>query len=152
MSGCSSGCCVRKSASSPERRAPRLRSSLRTLALNSKGLPAATAESAGFTHAHRWEALVRTRVAYALPTAGPVSGLRQHGTQIEFAVVTNLIEQIGATDGVLQSRQAEGASRRCRSSAMFMKKRTTCSGLPRNLARKLGCCVAMPVGQVLRWH
>ena len=44
------------------------------------------------------------------------------------------------------------ASRRCRSSAMFMKKRTTCSGLPRNLARNSGFCVAMPVGQVLRWH
>ena len=31
-------------------------------------------------------------------------------------------------------------------------KRMTCSGLPVNFLRSSGSCVAMPTGQVLRWH
>mmetsp|Transcript_15753 Transcript_15753/g.50787 ORF Transcript_15753/g.50787 Transcript_15753/m.50787 type:complete len:292 (+) Transcript_15753:1056-1931(+) len=38
------------------------------------------------------------------------------------------------------------------SSARWKKKLTTCSGLPANFARSSGSCVAMPTGQVLRWH
>ena len=37
-------------------------------------------------------------------------------------------------------------------SAMKKKKLMTCSGCPWNLARSAGSCVAMPTGQVLRWH
>ena len=41
----------------------------------------------------------------------------------------------------------------CRTSAASSSKnRTTCSGLPRNFARNSGLCVAIPVGQVFRWH
>jgi hypothetical protein len=38
------------------------------------------------------------------------------------------------------------------SSATKKKKLTTCSGLPANLRRSTGSCVATPTGQVLRWH
>ena len=38
------------------------------------------------------------------------------------------------------------------SSASIVKNATTCSGVPRNRARKVGSCVAMPTEQVLRWH
>ena len=31
-------------------------------------------------------------------------------------------------------------------------KRMTCSGLPANFLRSTGSCVAMPTGQVFRWH
>ena len=41
-------------------------------------------------------------------------------------------------------------SRTC--SARKKKKLTTCSGCPANRARSTGSCVAMPTGQVLRWH
>src|ERR1035438_7493766 len=41
----------------------------------------------------------------------------------------------------------------CRTcSAMKKKKLMAFSGVPRNLARNAGSCVAMPTGQVLRWH
>ena len=41
----------------------------------------------------------------------------------------------------------------CRTcSAMKKKKLTTFSGVPWNFARSAGSCVAMPTGQVLRWH
>ena len=41
----------------------------------------------------------------------------------------------------------------CRTcSAMKKKKLMTFSGVPWNLARSAGSCVAMPTGQVLRWH
>ena len=42
------------------------------------------------------------------------------------------------------------SSRTC--SAMKKKKLMTCSGVPANLARSTGSCVAMPTGQVFRWH
>jgi hypothetical protein len=35
---------------------------------------------------------------------------------------------------------------------MKRMKLTTCSGLPVNLARSFGSCVATPTGQVLRWQ
>ncbi len=35
---------------------------------------------------------------------------------------------------------------------MAVKKATTCSGVPVNLARRSSRCVAIPVGQVSRWH
>ena len=38
------------------------------------------------------------------------------------------------------------------SSAMNVKKLTTCSGCPVNRLRSLGSCVATPTGQVFRWH
>ena len=38
------------------------------------------------------------------------------------------------------------------SSASRKKKFTTCSGLPANFLRSSGSCVAMPTGQVFRWH
>ena len=38
------------------------------------------------------------------------------------------------------------------SSAMNLKKLTTCSALPANFSRSLGFCVAMPTGQVSRWQ
>ena len=38
------------------------------------------------------------------------------------------------------------------SSAMNVMKWTTCSGLPSNFLRSRGSCVAMPTGQVFRWH
>src|SRR5208282_1253395 len=37
-------------------------------------------------------------------------------------------------------------------SAMKKKKLMTCSGLPVKRARSTGSCVAMPTGQVFRWH
>ena len=41
----------------------------------------------------------------------------------------------------------------CRSSSATKKKKfTTCSGWPANFFRKAGSCVAIPTGQVLRWH
>ena len=44
------------------------------------------------------------------------------------------------------------ASSRRRSSASASAKRSTCSGVPVNLARRSARCVAIPVGQVSRWH
>ena len=44
------------------------------------------------------------------------------------------------------------ASSRRRSSAIAVKKRTTASGVPPNLARRSSRWVAIPVGQVSRWH
>ena len=38
------------------------------------------------------------------------------------------------------------------SSAMKKKKLMTCSGWPWNFLRSTGSCVAMPTGQVFRWH
>ena len=38
------------------------------------------------------------------------------------------------------------------SSAMKKKKLITCSGWPVNFLRSTGSCVAMPTGQVFRWH
>ncbi len=38
------------------------------------------------------------------------------------------------------------------SMAMKRMKLTTCSGLPANFSRRRGSCVAMPAGQVFRWH
>mmetsp|Transcript_23435 Transcript_23435/g.61184 ORF Transcript_23435/g.61184 Transcript_23435/m.61184 type:complete len:202 (+) Transcript_23435:1002-1607(+) len=38
------------------------------------------------------------------------------------------------------------------SSASRKKKLMTCSGWPSNFARSSGSCVAMPTGQVFRWH
>ena len=35
---------------------------------------------------------------------------------------------------------------------MKKKKLMTCSGCPVNFARSAGSCVAMPTGQVFRWH
>ena len=108
MSGWKSGCCARSNASSPESRAPRLRSSLRTLALNSNGLPAATAESAGLTHASSMGSRSSGRqLRSPCQLRGPSPVCASIGRKIELAVVTDLLEQIGASDGSLQARQAE---------------------------------------------
>src|SRR6202041_1857610 len=37
-------------------------------------------------------------------------------------------------------------------SAMKKKKLITCSGVPVKRARRTGSCVAMPTGQVFKWH
>ena len=49
-------------------------------------------------------------------------------------------------------RKPSFAIRSRSSSARRKKKLTTCSGWPLNRARSSGSCVAMPTGQVLRWH
>ena len=49
-------------------------------------------------------------------------------------------------------RAPTAASSRRRSSAIAVKKRTTSSGVPANLARRSSRWVAIPVGQVSRWH
>ena len=50
-----------------------------------------------------------------------------------------------------ERRPSEASSSRT-SSAMYSKKVSTNSGLPLNLARSAGFCVAMPTGQVSRWQ
>ena len=49
-------------------------------------------------------------------------------------------------------RKPSAASSRRTSSARAVKKATTCSGVPVNFARRSSRWVAMPVGQVSRWH
>jgi len=62
----------------------------------------------------------------------------------------DLFEQVGASDGGFERWQAEGSEKLLDILRQLFKEADEVLGLPRNLARSSGFCVAIPVGQVLR--
>ncbi len=63
------------------------------------------------------------------------------------------LQHVDAAHHLIEGAEAQSApcsARTC--SAMKKKKLMTFSGVPWNLARSAGSCVAMPTGQVFRWH
>ena len=151
-----SGLSVRYCAISPARRAPSVRSSLVTRVSRENGTPDLQAASAGATHASsiggcgsgRSLRFPSQRIAPPVSTATAVAartGLRLSPASKRTCSSRSVRPMASGSEG------RPSLARSCRiSSASSLKRRTTCSGLPRNFARRSGRCVAMPVGHVLR--
>mmetsp|Transcript_24767 Transcript_24767/g.83234 ORF Transcript_24767/g.83234 Transcript_24767/m.83234 type:complete len:365 (-) Transcript_24767:3195-4289(-) len=97
--------------------------------------------AAGFNSADGWSSGARSRPR-------TLSGRRELRTTFGS---TSSTSPAAPTSSSIDFMPSEWSTMRI-SSAINQKKFMTCSGLPSNLRRSSGSCVAMPTGHVFKWH
>ena len=116
---------------------PRRRAATRAVSTRDAGRAAARAPATGCSR----------RSAEAVQAGAPTIGRR---SSVAAGPARSTLALLPTISPMLRAPSAASSART--SSAMAVAKRATCSGVPVNFARRSSRWVAMPVGQVSRWH